>query len=335
MVDLATTYLGCRLESPLVVAACPVSSRIDRIREAEERGAGALVIRTLFEEDARAVTAQEAALPARFPAGPPISPHFQTLASPVEREHLQWVERARQAVSFPLIGSLNALSFKTWLRYAQLLVEAGCDALELNLYAVPTAADLAGAAIEARLLVLVEEVVKTVRVPVSVKLSPFHTNIGNLVQGLVATGVRGVVLFNRFLQPDIDPVQETLDFTSTPTSTRQDLRLPLRWTALLAGRVGTDLALSGGVHHGHDIAKALLAGATVAQTASALLIHGLPHLATMLGQLETWMQEAGHERLSEVRGRMSDLAVNDIFAYERAHYLRLLLRPDGDGSGQP
>lgn len=324
MPDLATTYLGLNLTSPLIVAACPLSSYVDRIKQAEAVGAGAIVIRSLFEEQlqAEAMEFDEAMNDDLCPSAESTD-YVPVLEHGGAREHLHWIQTARKAVSFPLIGSLNAMTPANWRIYAKQLESAGCDALELNIYSVPLDLDRSSAEIEEELLDIAGEVVGAVKIPVSVKLSPYVTGLGNLADNLAKTGVKGAVLFNRFIQPDIDPDAVAL-INEMPTSRGEDLRLPLRWTAILAGRTGLDLCTNTGVATGKDLAKAILAGAAAVQSASAILEQGINHISSMLTELGAWMEAKGFADLAAARGKLSSKEMANPFAYERAQYVKLL-----------
>ncbi len=325
MADLKTTFMGIPLQSPLLVAACSISSMIDRVRAAEQAGAGALVIRSLFEEQILydALRLEESLAVSSETHAEALS-YFPGLRHGEAKEHLYWVEKTRREVRMPLIASLNAVSSGAWARYARQLEATGVDGLELNVYQVSADPTKPGSDVERQLFDLVEAVRAEVHIPLAVKLSPFYTSLAHVAAELDRRNVQALVLFNRFLQPDIDPVREEL-VSEMVLSTSTELRLPLRWVALLCGRVRADLALSTGVHSGLDAAKALLAGATVVQTASALLRHGIPYLSTMLRELETWMDEHGYRSLADFRGRLSQQQAVDPTALERAHYIKLLM----------
>ena len=324
MTDLTTSYMGIPLASPLVVGACSISSMIDRVRLAEQAGAGALVIRSLFEEQIQLDAFRlEETLRAGGESYAEAGSYFPEVRPGTGQEHLHWIEKTRAAVNLPLIASLNAASPGRWVHYAQRLEGTGVNGLELNLYAVAADPRRDSAQIERELVDIVAAVRAETKLPLAVKLSPFYTSFGHVAQALDRAGVEALVLFNRFLQPDIDPATETIH-SEMVLSTPEELRLPLRWTALLYGRVHAEIALSTGVHSGLDAAKALLAGAQVVQTASALLQHGIPYLSTMLRQLEGWMGEHGYAQLRDFRGRLSQQESPDPFAFERAQYVRLL-----------
>jgi dihydroorotate dehydrogenase (fumarate) len=316
--------MGISLTSPLVVAASSISSMIDRVRLAEQAGAGALVIRSLFEEQIQADALKfEENLRVGAESFAEAPSYFPDVRPGKADEHLHWIEKTRAAVTIPLIASLNAATPGSWVTYARQLEATGVAALELNVYGVAADARRDAAHIEQELLDIVAAVRAESKLPLAVKLSPFYTSVSHVAHALDGLGVDALVLFNRFLQPDIDPATETL-LTEMVLSTPDELRLPLRWTALLYGRLRAEIALSTGVHSGQDAAKALLAGAQVVQIASALLQHGIPYLSTMLRQLERWMDEHSHARLGDFRGSLSQKEAPDPFAYERAQYVRLL-----------
>ncbi len=324
MAEMKTTYMGITLDSPLVVAASSLSSMIDRVKASEQAGAGALVIRSLFEEQIQLDSLRlEESLAVSSETHAEAVTYFPRLRHGQAKEHLYWVEKTRAAVRMPLIASLNAISPGTWARYARQLETTGVDGLELNVYRVSADPATPGSGIEQRLFDIVEAVRAEIRLPLAVKLSPFFTSLAHVAAELDRRGVQALVLFNRFLQPDIDPLKEELH-SEMVLSTPAELRLPLRWIALLHGRVRADLALSTGVHSGLDAAKAVLAGAAVVQTASALLQNGIPYLSTMLRDLEAWMHEHGYRSLADFRGKLSQRQAPHPTAFERAQYVRLL-----------
>jgi len=325
MPDLKTTYMGIPLRSPIVVGASSVSSMLDRIKMAEQAGAGALVIRSLFEEQIRFDALRlEESLSVGAESQPEARTYFPNIKHGEAKEHLMWVEKARKAVTFPLLASLNAVTPGAWAEYARQLEETGINGLELNVYSVAADTRRPGTAIEQELYEVVQAVRQQIKIPLAVKLSPFYTSVANVAAELDKRGAAGLVLFNRFLQPDINPATET-PTSEMVLSTPEELKLPLRWTALLFGRIRAEIALSTGVHSGVDVAKALLVGATVVQTASAVIKHGLPYVSTMLRQLEEWMTEKSYASVGEFRGKLSQKQAADPSTFERAQYVRLLL----------
>lgn len=237
--------------------------------------------------------------------------------------YLEHLQRVKQAVRIPVIGSLNGICTGSWIDYARKIEQAGADALELNIYALPTNPELPGSELEDVYIDLVRTVRTAVQIPLAVKLSPFFTALPHVARRIVDTGARGLVLFNRFLQPDVDPEQlEVVPHLALSTS--RDLLLPLRWIALLYGRIQADFALTSGIHQVQDVVKAIMAGAHVAMLASALLVHGPTHLTHLQAELARWMEEHEYVSLSQMRGSMSQQAIAEPAAFERAHYMRAL-----------
>jgi dihydroorotate dehydrogenase (fumarate) len=326
MANISTTYMGVALKNPVIVAACSISNYVDKVKKAEEMGAGALVIRSLFEEQ---IQFDEMTMADFLERSADISPEihssfFPPMKSGGPREHMMWVEKTRRAVKMPIFASLNAVSPGNWVSYAKQLAETGISGLEINYYVVAANPTLPGSDIEKTLFDIVASVKAAVSIPVAVKLSPYYTSTANVVHELEKRGVNAVVLFNRFLQPDIDVDEETL-VNEMSWSSPAELRVPLRWVALLYGRTKLDLALNTGVHSGRDVIKALLAGASVVQIASALLDNGLPYLSTILLDMQHWMDEKGYGKISEFRGKVSQKNTDDPFGFERAQYIKLLV----------
>lgn len=326
--DLSTTYLGLQLASPLVPSASPLSRSLDTIRRMEDAGAAAVVLHSLFEEQ---IESESHALNRDLDASAD-SGHWEAtsyLPEPDEftlspDQYLEHVRRARDAVGIPVIASLNGVSAGGWLKYAHLIEQAGAEALELNVYAVPSDPRLAGARLDESTLDLVRQVRQSVSIPLAVKLSPFYSNLTHMARELDAIGVDGLVLFNRFNQPDID--LEALAVVTRPLISydgeAEVLRLPLRWIAMLHGRIGADLAATGGVHKAEDVVKLLLVGASVTMLASALLLHGVGRLHTIKENLVAWLEEHEYDSVGQLRGSMSQRCVPDPAAFERAQYVR-------------
>ncbi len=327
MTDLKTTYLGLELASPLVASASPLTGRIDTLERLAAAGAAAVVLPSLFEEDVISAAVERQQL---FTQGTEAFAEALTYfpepegADEVDR-HLQLVEEAKARLDVPVIASLNGTTRGGWIRYASELVDAGADALELNVYGLGANADDTSASLEVELLGLVRAVRDEISVPLAVKISPFFTTISHFVGQVAASGADGVVCFNRFYQPDVDleslAVSPTLDL-----STSAELRLPLRWIALLHGRVSCSLALSTGVHTPEDAVKALLAGADVVMTTSSLLVHGPEHLGTLHRGLAAWLEDHEYESVTQARGSVSARSVPDPEAYERVNYRQVLRR---------
>jgi dihydroorotate dehydrogenase (fumarate) len=324
MADLSTDYLGLHLPSPLLLASSALSNRIENLEAAEGHGAGAVVLRSLFEEQVEAANTELEESMARHADS---SPEARTYFPPQRigpHEYLSLVERAKKALDIPVIGSLNCCAPGSWTGYARQIAEAGADALEVNIYAVEADPSVPGAEVERRYVEAVAGIRAAVKIPVAVKLSPYFTSLANVVAQLEQTGVQGVVLFNRFLQPDISMDRLAPQSAMTLSSPAEAL-LPLRWMGLLHGRVTLDLAASTGVHDSAGALKQILAGAQVVQLASALAKNGVPYLGKVLHGIEEWMDRRGHSRISEFRGVLSQKQVSDPGAFERAQYVHLIL----------
>ena len=323
--NLATTYLGLALPHPLMPGASPLVDDLDMVRRLEDAGAAAIVMHSLFEEQIAAeeqVAAQVAGHGDSFGEALSYLPGTPPFALGPDR-YLEQLRRIREAVAVPVIASLNGVTASGWLEYARLLEQAGAHALELNVYHVATDPTETAAAVEARVLDVLRAVRAAVRIPLAVKLSPFYSALGHLAQELDLLGADGLVLFNRFYQPDIDP--EALEVVpALQLSDSSELRLRLRWLAILHGRVRLGLAASGGVHTGLDALKAVMAGAHAVQLVSALLRHGPEHLAVVRADLTHWLEEHEYESLAQARGSMSLLRCPDPAAFERANYLHVL-----------
>lgn len=326
MADLSTTYMGLNLKNPVVVAACPVSNMVDRIKRVEDAGAGALVIKSLFEEqimlEAAKMEKEKGVGSESF--GESIS-YFADIEHAGASEHLMWVEKSRKAVQMPLIGSLNAINRGNWATYAKQMESSGVDGIELNIYAVQTNLDKCAADIEKEHCEIVEEVKGAVSLPVAVKLSPYYTSVANVAAELDQRGADALVLFNRFLQPDIDIRTEALR-NMMDLSEPIETKLALRWISILHGRVKADLVASTGIHDAEAVVKHLLAGAAGAQMASAILRNGVEYISTVLEGVEKWMDEKGYKAIDEFRGKVSQKEAANPFAFERAQYVDLLIR---------
>ncbi len=323
MVDLSTKYLGLSLPTPLVLGSSPLSNRLENMQIAEEAGAGAIVLRSLFEEQIEHENAMLEELAER--AG--VTAEATSFFPPAQigpKAYLQHLAKAKKAVQIPVIASLNCAAPGSWSAYAKQLEDAGADAIEINLYVVAADPDVDAAAMEERYLDIVRSVRAAVRIPVSLKLSPFFTSFAHTARRFEEAGANGLVLFNRFLQPDID--EENLGLVNVmQPSHPSEMRLSLRWVALLHGKVGLDLAASGGIWDAAGVARQLLAGATVVQLTSALVKHGIPHLVNLRRGLEGWMEGKGFARLDDFRGKLSGTGSKAPYAFERAQYVDLIL----------
>jgi dihydroorotate dehydrogenase (fumarate) len=322
--DLSTKYLGLNLSSPLVMSASPMSESLDNLKRAEDSGAGAVVMYSLFEEQIRR---EIEALDYHLTFGTDsyaealtYFPEPETYHAGPER-YLQHIRDAKESLSIPVIASLNGSHIGGWTRFAKKIEQAGADALELNIYNIPTNIDMSGEDVESTYLEVVRSVKEVVNIPVAVKLSPFFSNMANMAKQFKEAGADGLVMFNRFYQPDID--LETLEVKpNVLLSTPQSLRLPLRWIAILYGRVDIDFAATSGVHFAEDALKLLMVGANVTMMASALFKHGISHIATVEVQMRAWMLEHGYESVQQMRGSISQKNAIDPEAFERAQYMR-------------
>jgi dihydroorotate dehydrogenase (fumarate) len=333
--ELTTQYLGMALKHPLVPSASPLSSSVANIRRLEDAGAAAVVMYSLFEEQ---ITLESDQLD-----------HYLSYFTEAFAEALTWyptmadyrvgpetyldaIRQAKEAVDIPVIGSLNGVSTGGWISYAKEIEEAGADALELNVYYVASDPREDSAAVEGMILDVVRAVKRSVTIPVAVKLSPFFSGTASMAQRLAQAGADGLVLFNRFYQPDID--LQNLDVVpNLVLSTSAELRLPLRWVAILYGQVPVDLAITSGVHTAEDVLKGVLAGAKVTMMASELLEHGVGRLGEILRGVAQWMEEREYESVAQMQGSMSRQNVEDPGAFARANYMRVLQswRPDPAG----
>ncbi len=324
--NLESNYLGLKLRSPLVCSASPLTEDVENLRKMEDAGAGAIVLSSLFEEQIKEErlrlnesmlegTESFAEALSYFPE--PESYHKGT------DDYLDRIRKAKRAVDIPVIASLNGDSIGGWTDFASQMEQAGADALELNVYYIPTDMELSGAEVEQTYIDILKAVKGAISIPVAVKVSPFFSSTANMLKQLDDAGADGLVLFNRFYQPDID--LETLEIVpNVLLSTPAALRLPLRWIAILYGRLQADLAATSGVHAGEDAIKVIMAGAKVAMMTSALLRHGIEHLRVIENGVVEWMQQHEYESIEQMRGSMSQMHSEDPSAFERAQYRRAI-----------
>ena len=324
MVDLTTYYMGMKLRTPLVVSASPLSQEIGSIRRLEDVGASAVVLYSLFEEQLRQESLE---LDYHLNAGTDSfaeSLSFFPQASEYRlgpEGYLEHIRKARQAVGIPIIASLNGATAGGWAEYAKEIEAAGADALECNIYSIPTDPDVTSAEIEQTYIDIVKSVKKSVSIPVAVKISPYFSNLANMAKQLDRAGANALVLFNRFYQPDID-LKELEIRPNVLLSTPQALRLPLTWIGILYGRVQASLAGTSGVHDAADVIKLLMAGANVTMMCSALLRNGINHLQYVENGVVDWMEKHEYESVQQMQGSMSQLRYPDPGAFERAQYMR-------------
>jgi dihydroorotate dehydrogenase (fumarate) len=324
--DLKTKYLGMTLRSPIVVSASPLSEYTQNIKMMEDAGAGAVVLYSLFEEQIR-IEQQELHYHTTM-GTESFAESLSYFPEPEEykvgpEEYLQHIQDAKEAVDIPIIASLNGSTIGGWTEYSKEMEKAGADAIELNVYYIPSDPTLSGSNVEQTYIDILRSVKAAVDIPVSIKLSPFFSNMANMAERLDDAGANGLVLFNRFYQPDID----LEEFEVTPNvqlSTSQAMRLPMRWIAILKDKIAADLAATSGVHTGIDVVKMLLVGANVTMLCSALLKHGIFHIQNVEKHLSEWMEQNEYNSVEEMIGAMSQQRTTDPSAFERAQYMKAL-----------
>ncbi len=298
--DLTTTYLGLKLRTPLVPSASPLSEDLDKVKKMEQAGASAVVLHSLFEEEIEAV-------PPECRVGP--------------TTYLEHIRRAKSDVKIPIIASLNCTTVGGWISYARQITEAGADAIELNIYRIPTQSNVTGSTIEETYIDTVRTLRAATKIPLAVKLSPYFSNFANMAHHFDALGADGLVLFNRFYQPDID--LQKMEVTPNLTlSVPADMRLALHWIGILYGKIRANLAATSGIYQAHDVIKMVLAGADVTMLCSALMRHGITHIQKIEMETAAWLKDHGFGSLSEIKGRMSQKNCPDPSAFERAQYVR-------------
>jgi len=324
--DLSTTYLGLKLKNPIVPSASPLSHTLDSMKRLEDAGAAAIVMYSLFEEQ---IAHEAAELDHYLSYGTETYAEALTYFPEPQEFHLgpdeyvNLLRKAKESLKIPVMGSLNGISTGGWINYAKKIEEAGADAIELNVYYIPTDPKLTAQDVENRYLEVLKAVKSTVKIPVAMKLSPFFSSMANMARRLDQAGVGGLVMFNRFYQPDID--LETLEMKpSVNLSTPQAMRLPLRWVAILYGNVKASLAATSGIHTAEDVLKMLMAGADVTMMASSLLKNGPQRITEVLAQMDQWMLEHEYVSVAQMKGSMSQKSVADPSAYERANYMKVL-----------
>ncbi|HKJ68002.1 MAG TPA: dihydroorotate dehydrogenase-like protein [bacterium] len=324
--DLTTTYLGLKLKNPIMHSASPLSEKIDHIRQLEDNGAAGIVLFSLFEEE---IEHEQKELHFHTTRGTEIFPealtyfpeHEEYLTGP--ETYLDHIRKAKEAVDIPVIASLNGSTKGGWLKYAGEIEQAGADALELNIYFLATNPDESARDIEDKYIDILQEVKQHVDIPVSVKLHPFFSSIAEIAKRMDIGGVDGLVFFNRFYQPDIN-LEELEVVPNVLLSTPMDMRLPLRWIAILYGKIKADMAASSGVHSAEDAIKLLMAGASATMMTSALLKNGISWVKKILTDMEHWMEEYEYESVKQMQGSMSHKSVKNPADFERANYIKAL-----------
>ena len=298
--DLTTTYLGLKLRTPLVPSASPLSEDLDKVKKMEQAGASAVVLHSLFEEEIEAI-------PPECRVGP--------------TTYLEHIRRAKSDVKIPIIASLNCTTVGGWISYARQITEAGADAIELNIYRIPTESNVTGSTIEETYIDTIRTVRAATKIPLAVKLSPYFSNFANMAHRFDALGADGLVLFNRFYQPDID--LEKMDVTPNLTlSVPTDMRLALHWIGILYGKIRASLAATSGIYQAYDVIKMVMAGADVTMLCSALMRHGITHIQKVEMETAAWLKDHRYNSLAEIKGRMSQKNCPDPSAFERAQYVR-------------
>ena len=323
--DLKTTYLGLELKNPIISGSCPLGANLDTIRHLEDAGAAAVVLPSLFEEEILGAVAAQMEMES---AGAGFAEASSYLPDPEgyhvgPNQYLDHIGAAKEAVSIPIIASLNGTTPGGWTQYAEKMEAAGANAIELNAYYLATDADETGADVEQRTIDIVAAVKSEVSLPVAVKLSPFYSSIANLARKLEEAGANGLVIFNRFYQPDLD-IEELDVVPNLRLSTADELRLRLRWLAILSSQVELSLAATGGVHNAVDVIKAVMTGANAVQMVSALLIHGPEHIKRTLEAIEFWLSEHDYESLEQMQGSMNMSKVPNPDKLTRANYMKML-----------
>ncbi len=325
-VDLTTKYLGLTLKNPLVVAACPLTGKVDTLKQVESAGASAAVLPSLFEEQ---ILHDEVELNKVLERGAESSPEAMSFFPEPEEYrlgrdvYLEHIENAKKAVSIPVIASLNGTSEGGWIRYAKLMQDAGADAIELNIYFIAADVTQTSEQVEKQYLDLISAVKQSISIPVAVKVGPFFSSPGHMALRMLEAGADGLVLFNRFLQPDID-LEQLAVAPRLVLSTPSEMLLPMRWIAILRGQTDASLALTRGIHSSEGIVKGLLAGADVGMVASCLLQKGVGQIETILTGLQQWMEEQEYESVEQLKGSVSQASCSDPKAFERGNYMKAL-----------
>lgn len=324
MSDLSTTYLGLKLQNPLVVASCSLTKTVDGVKKCADAGAAAVVLKSLFEEqiDVEIKDMEKHLMPYWHPEALDYVQEMGMSFGP--KEYIAMIKEAKKAVSIPIIASLNCISPQWWITYARQIVDAGVDALELNIAMMPSNPERSGKEIEDIYLKIVSEVQKNIQIPIAVKVGPYFTSLGRFAIELRKNGASALVLFNRFYQPniDIDKMQLAPGYNF---SSPEDMGLSLRWIALLSGRIGCDLAASTGIHDAAGVIKQLLAGATVVQLCSTLYLNGLQKISTIRNELDSWLESHGFGSVAEMRGKLSQSESDKPELYERIQYIKAIV----------
>jgi dihydroorotate dehydrogenase (fumarate) len=328
MADLKTTYLGLELKNPVILGASNLVTKLDNLKRAEQAGASAVVYKSLFEEQIMLESAQlDDQLEEYNERNAEMVKLFPTIEHAGPEEHLHNLRKVKESLKIPVIASLNAVYTETWIEYAQLIQQTGVDALEFNFFYIPRDTQTDGRDVNEKQLEIIRAVKPKVKLPISVKLSPFYANPLNIVSQMDKLGVNGFVLFNRLFQPEID-IEKEQHFSPFSLSNPEDHKLSLRFAGLLYDTISASICSNTGIYTGADVAKMILAGADCVQVVSTVYKNKIEYLATMLKDLETWMESKNYKKLGDFRGKLSNKKLNDPFIYKRAQYIDLLLKSD-------
>ncbi|MFO7370864.1 MAG: dihydroorotate dehydrogenase-like protein [Bacteroidales bacterium] len=328
MVDLKTKYLGIELKNPVIVGASNLVTKLDNVKRAEQAGAAAIVYKSLFEEQIQLESAQmDDELEEYNERNAEMVKLFPAIEHAGPEEHLVNLRRVKESVKIPVVASLNAIYTESWIEYAKLLQNTGVDALEFNFFYVPRDAEADGRDVKNQQLEILKAVKSQVKLPISVKLSPFYANPLNVVAQMDKLGVNGFVLFNRLFQPDID-IDKQEHFSPFNLSNPEDNKLSLRFAGLLYDTISGSICANTGIYSGSDVAKMILAGADCVQVVSTIYKNKIEHITTILKELENWMESKSYKKLDDFRGKLSNKNLNDPFVYKRAQYIDLLLKSD-------
>ncbi|MDD4362976.1 MAG: dihydroorotate dehydrogenase-like protein [Atribacterota bacterium] len=326
MTDLSTKYLGIKLKNPIVASASPLCEDIGNIKQMEKSGISAIVLHSLFEEQ---ILLQEKELDYALTQGTEAYAESLSYFPDTDNyrfapdEYIEYIAKVKKAVDIPIIGSLNGISNSGWIDYGKKIEDAGADALELNIYYLPTKKNVTGEYVENNYIDLIKSIKKNIEIPIAVKLSPYFSSIPDIADKLAGEGADGLVLFNRFYQPDIDIVKMSIT-PDLELSSSSELRLRLRWVGLLYQKIKTDLAITGGIHTAEDIIKGILAGANVTMITSALLLKGISYIEELITDLEEWMRKSQYDSIHDIQGLLSHKNIKETDAFERANYLKVL-----------
>lgn len=324
MVDLKIDYMGLKLKNPIVIASSPLGENIEKIKLLEKNGASAVVLPSFFEEQAMQSELSRSLLYEKGGYQRYLDYYFEVVRDKLTPEkYVSFIEEIKEKVNIPIIGSLNGISVGGWINNAIAMEEAGADALELNIYFLPTDPDMDGKVIEENYLELIDEISRSIAIPIAVKIHPYLSSIPNMSKRIVNAGASALVLFNRFYQPDINLEKMKIE-PMLRLSSSEELRSRIRWAAILFSRIEADIAITGGVHTAEDIIKSIMSGANVAMVASALLERGAGYLQSLLKDLEEWLNNHGYESLQEIHGIMSHKTTAQPALWERANYMKVL-----------